>query len=103
MCVFPFFSYITYFSYIYLAISNIASTISFSKITITSSSMSASRNAPDAFTTANSRPSAASIAAAMSTDSVAAVGEVTSDFLDTNICFCLSATARPFIFLHCFC
>ena len=99
----PFPSYITYFPYISLSISNIASTISFYKITITSSSMSSVRNAPGAPITATSRPSVASVDAGMSTDSFAAVGKVMSDLFDPDLCFRLSATARPFIFLHHFC
>ena len=86
-----------------LSISNIASTISFSKITITSLFMSAVRNAPGTSITATSRPSIASIAAVMNTNSVTAVGEVTSDFFYPDLCFCMSATARTFIFQHRFC
>ena len=65
----------------YLSISNIASIISFYKITITSSSILSVRIAPVASITATSRRSVASIAVVTSTDSVAAVGEVTSIFL----------------------
>ena len=87
-----------FFPYIFLSISNITLTISFSKIAITSLSMSASRNVPGASITLSYRPSVASISALTSTDSVDAVGEVTSDLFNPDICFRPSATARPFIF-----
>ena len=102
MC-FSFLPYITYFSHIFLSISNIVSTIYSSKITMTFSSMSAVRNAPGASITENSRFSVASISSVMSTNPFAVVGEITSDLFDTDLCFCMSATARTFIVPHHFC
>ena len=100
MCFLPFFC-ILHISHIYfLSISNSASTISFYKITINSLSVSVVRNAPGESIMATSWISAASIYAVMSTKSVAAVGEVTSDFFDPDLCFRPSATARPYIFPH---
>ena len=65
--------------------------------------MLAVRNYPSASITATSRPSITSIDVVMSTNSVAAVGEVTSDFFDPALCFRPSATARPSIFPYHFC
>ena len=94
---------ITYFLYTSLSISNIVSTISFSKINITSSSMSAVMNDYGASITAKYRPPVALIAMVMRTDSVTAVSEVMSDFFNPSLCFRLSATEQPFIFPHRFC
>ena len=65
--------------------------------------MSAVRNNPGASITTTSCPYVTSIAAVMSTNSVDAVGEVTSDFFDPVLCFCPSAAAQPFIVSHLFC
>ena len=102
MCFSLFFPCITYFPYISLYTSNIALTISFSKITRTSSPMSAVRNDPGASITATSRPSIASIATVVRTNSFPAVGEIIMDFFNPFIFFHLSVTARPFIFSHFF-
>ena len=69
-------------------------------MTVTYLSMSAVRNAPGVSITATYRPSVASIAAVTRTDSVAAVGEVTSIFFYPSLCFRPSTKARNFIFPH---
>ena len=65
--------------------------------------MSAFRKNPGASITATYWTSIALIYAVTRTHSVAAVGEVTSDFFDPSLYFRPSATARPLIFTHRFC
>ena len=89
MCFFPFFSLIKYFTYNLWYISNIASIILFYNITITSSSISKVRNDTGASIIATSNFSVASSVLVISTNSVSAIGEVTSEFSDPfllNIC-----------------
>ena len=76
------------------------STISFSSMTITSSSGYSFSNTPGASMTVTSWFSAASITDVIRTDSVAAVREETSNFFYMFLFFRLSAMARPFIFPH---
>ena len=102
MCFFPFLTCKKYFLYTSFSISNITSMISFSKITITSLSMSAVRNAPGTSITVTSWTSIALIYAVMRTDSVAAVGEVTSKFLSFSLLSSICVGAA-FYFLHRFC